>query len=55
MEAYKTTLNEVGETYFKLLTMEMMVETIKSHCGDKWIVDFEDRYLDFGKIDSNNN
>ena len=53
VEAYKTPLNEMGETYFKLLTMEMMVETIKSHCGDKWIVDFEDRYLDFGKIESN--
>ena len=51
VEAYKTTLYELGETYFKPLTMEKMVETIKSHCSDRWIVDFEDRYLDFGKID----
>ena len=54
VEAYKTTLNELGETYFKPLTLEKMVETIKSYCADRWIKDFEDRYLDFGKIDSNN-
>lgn len=52
VEAYKTTLNEVGETYFKPLIMEKIVETIKSHCSDKWIVDFEDRYLYFGKIEN---
>ena len=51
VEAYKTTLNKLGETYFKPLTMEKMVETIKNHCYDKWIEDFEDRYLDFGKLD----
>jgi hypothetical protein len=54
VEAYKTTLNELGETYFKPLTLEKMVETIKSHCSDRWIEDFEDRYLNFRKIDSNN-
>ncbi len=52
IETYKTTLNELGETYFKPLTMEKMVETIKRHFSDKWIEDFEDRYLDFGKIDN---
>ena len=46
------TLNQSSETYFKPLIIEKMVETIKSHCSDKWIVDFEDRYLDFGKIDN---
>lgn len=51
VKAYKTTLNELGETYFKPLTMEKMVETIKRHFSDKWIEEFEDRYLDFGKID----
>lgn len=52
VEAYKTTLNQSGETYFKPLIMEKMVETIKRHCADKWIEDFEDRYLDFEKIDN---
>ena len=51
VEAYKTTLNGLGETYFKPLTTEKIVETIKSHCADRWIEEFEDRYLDFGKID----
>ena len=53
VEAYKTTLNQSSETYFKPLIMEKMLETIKRHSSDKWIVDFEDRYLDFGKIESN--
>ncbi len=52
VEAYKTTLNRLGETYFKPLTMEKMVETIKLHTSDNWIEEFEDRYLDFGKIDN---
>lgn len=38
--------------YFKSLIIEKLVETIKSHFSDKWIVEFEDRYLDFGKIES---
>ena len=50
VEAYKTTLNELGENYFKPLTIERFVETIKSHCSDGWIEDFEDRYLGFEKI-----
>ena len=50
VEAYKTTLSEVGETYFKPLIIERFVDIIKRHCSDGWVEDFEDRYLDFGKI-----
>ena len=52
VETYITTLNEQGETYFKPLTLERMVEAIKNHCADGWIEGFEDRYLNFGKIDN---
>ena len=44
------TLNQSSETYFKPLIIEKMVETIKSYCSDKWIDNFENRYMDFGKI-----
>ena len=52
VETYITTLNEQGETYFKPLTLERMVEAIKNHCADGWIEYFEDRYLDLAKIDA---
>jgi len=49
IEKYKSTFKESIETYFKPLTIEKLVETIKVHCSDKWIIDFENRYLKFGK------
>jgi len=36
------------------LTIEKLVETIKNHCSDKWIIDFENRYLKFEKIENAN-
>lgn len=51
VDAYQSTLIKSTETYFKQLTIEMLVKTIKNHCSDRWIFDFENRYLDFGKID----
>jgi len=47
IEKYKSTFKESIENYFRPLTIEKLVETIKIHCSDKWIIDFENRYLDF--------
>lgn len=52
IEKYKSTFKESIETYFKPLTIEKLVETIKNHCSDKWIIDFENRYLKFEKIEN---
>jgi hypothetical protein len=51
IEKYKSTFNNSVETYFKPLTIEKIVKTIRNICSDKWIVDFEERYLRFEKID----
>jgi hypothetical protein len=51
IEKYKSTFNKSQENYFKTLTIENLVNTIKTHCSDKWIFDFEDRYLNFKKIE----
>jgi hypothetical protein len=50
VEKYKSTFKESIETHFKPLIIEKLVEVIKVHCSDKWIIDFEDRYLNFEKI-----
>jgi hypothetical protein len=50
IEKYKSTFKESIENYFRPLTIEKLVETIKIYCSDKWIIDFENRYLDFEKI-----
>ena len=52
IEKYKSTFKESIENYFKPLTIEKLVETIKIHCSDKWIIDFENRYLKFEKIEN---
>ena len=52
IEKYKSTFKESIENYFKPLTIEKLVETIKIHCSDKWIIDFENRYLEFKKIEN---
>lgn len=50
IEKYISTFNESTDAYFKPLTIEKLVKTIKNHCSDKWIIDFENRYLKFEKI-----
>lgn len=50
IENYKSTFKKSHENYFKPLTIEKLVETIKIYCSAKWIIDFEDRYLKFNKI-----
>ena len=52
IEKYKSTFKESIEAYFKPLTIEKLVEAIKNHCSEKWIIDFEDRYLKFEKIEN---
>jgi len=52
IEKYKSTFKESIETYLRPLTIEKLVETIKIHCSDKWIIDFENRYLKFEKIEN---
>lgn len=54
VEKYKSTFKESVESYFKPLTIEKLVDTIKIHCSDKWIFDFENRYLKFVKIENAN-
>lgn len=51
IQKYQQTFNENVENYFNPLTIERLTETIKINCNEKWINDFEDRYLDFSKIE----
>ena len=50
IEKYTETFNKSIETYFKPLTLETIVGVIKKHCSENWINEFEDRYLNFDKI-----
>jgi hypothetical protein len=48
---YKQIFKDNVENYFIPLTIEKLTETIKNYCDDKWINEFEDRYLNFSKIE----
>ncbi len=50
IEKYSHTFLAGSENYFKPLTLEKLIETIKCFCSDNWIKEFEDRYLQFEKI-----
>jgi hypothetical protein len=50
IEKYIETFNENTESYFKPLTFENLVKVTKKICSDKWINEFENRYLNFEKI-----
>lgn len=50
IEQYEFTFNNSKENYFKPLTLEKLVKTIKSFSSENWIKEFEDRYLRFEKI-----
>jgi len=52
IEKYKQTFNSSKETYFKPLTIEKLTGIIKEHCREKWINEFENRYLKFEKIEN---
>jgi len=49
---YQSTFNNSVENYFKPLTMEKLVESIKTFCQDEWVIEFENRYLNFEKINA---
>jgi hypothetical protein len=50
IEQYELTFNNSKENYFKPLTLQKLVETIKSFSSENWIEEFENRYLRFEKI-----
>ena len=52
IEQYKLTFNNSNENYFKPLTLEKFVKTIKLFSSENWIEEFEYRYLKFDKIKS---
>ena len=47
---YKETFLPDKESYFNPLTIEKFVEVLKKYSFEKWILNFEDRYLNFNKI-----
>jgi len=51
IQKYQETFNNNVDNYFIPLTIEKLTKTIKTNCNEKWIIDFEDRYLNFSKID----
>jgi len=52
IEHYSQTFANSKESYFKPLTLEKLIGTIKSFCSNKWINEFENRYLKFEKINN---
>ena len=51
IEKYKQTFNESESSFFKPLTIENLTNTIKNIDNSDWINEFENRYLNFEKID----
>ena len=53
IEKYKETLVVDDEAIngFYPRTLEEVVTILKNHCHEQWIDDFDDRYLNFSKID----
>ncbi len=53
LDKYFINLNSQNqlENGLHILHIETLVETIKQKTNKKWILDFEDRYLRFDKID----
>jgi hypothetical protein len=50
VEQYQMIFEEHQENYFIPLTIEKFVDELKKICGEDWVLEFEDRYLNFGKI-----
>lgn len=47
---YSETFNKNIEPYFKPLTLEKLVATLKQYSTDNWVTEFEDRYLNLDKL-----
>jgi hypothetical protein len=52
IEQYSQTFKSGKDSYFKPLTLEKLIDTIKSFCSDNWIDEFINRYLKFEKINN---
>lgn len=52
IEKYKQTFIKSAIPHFLPLTIEKLTETIKENCTEKWITEFEERYLKFEKIEN---
>ena len=48
---YMKTFNKASNSCFIPLTMEKVIKVIKSYCNENWVFEFENRYLDFSKVD----
>ena len=53
IDKYEQTFLSNKENYFKPLTIEKIVRHLKEESKEKWITKFEDRYLNFNKINTN--
>lgn len=51
VDKYQTVFQENKESHFLPLTIEKFVEELKKASKENWISEFEDRYLNFEKID----
>lgn len=51
IKQYRKIFTDSKEHYFQPLTMERLVEVMKTIFNSEWLQEFEDRYLNFGKLD----
>jgi hypothetical protein len=51
---YQTAFKENTASHFIPLTLEKFIEELKKVCDENWVSDFEDRYLNFEKINKKN-
>lgn len=51
LNSYQETFKESVNSHFHTLTLERLVNTIKTFSDERWVLDFENRYLDFSKVD----
>ena len=52
VDKYQAVLNGNTDTHFYPLTLEKFVGELKRVCSEPWVTDFEDRYLNFEKIEN---
>jgi len=52
VEKYQTVFQENKESHFLPLTVEKFIEELKIICKENWVLEFEDRYLNFEKINT---
>lgn len=50
IELYQSMTKKYVDHHLKPITLEQFMEVLKKHSKEKWVADFEDRYLNFNKI-----